>query len=76
MKAIELEAQPREIKKRNRAKALRSSGRVPGVVYGQGNNRLVDVDNKQFDHIMRWCRHADVGTVVSKRRCPSATVSA
>jgi len=52
MKAIELEAQPREIKKRNRAKALRSSGRVPGVVYGQGNNRLVDVDNKQFDHIM------------------------
>ena len=52
MKAIELEAQPREGKKRNRAKVLRSTGRVPGVVYGHGNNRLVDVDNKEFEHIM------------------------
>ena len=52
MKAIELKARPREEKKRNRAKVLRAGGRVPGVVYGHGNNRLVDVDNKEFEHIM------------------------
>ena len=52
MKAIELEARPREEKKRNRSKALRAGGRVPGVVYGHGNNRLVDVDNKEFEQIM------------------------
>lgn len=53
MNAVELEIQPRETKKRNRAKALRSAGRVPGVVYGAGDNQLVEVDNKAFEHIMQ-----------------------
>ena len=52
MNAVELEVQPREAKKRNRAKALRAAGRVPGVVYGGGDNQLVDVDNKAFERIM------------------------
>ena len=52
MNAIELEIQPREAKKRNRAKALRAGGRVPGVVYGGSDNQLVDVDNKAFERIM------------------------
>ena len=52
MNAIELEIQPREAKKRNRAKALRATGRVPGVVYGGSDNQLVDVDNKAFERIM------------------------
>jgi large subunit ribosomal protein L25 len=52
MKATELEAKPREVKKRNRVKVLRSTGRVPGVVYGRGENRLVDVDDQAFEHIM------------------------
>jgi len=52
MNAVELEIQPRETKKRNRAKALRSAGRVPGVVYGGGDNQLVEVDNKAFERIM------------------------
>ena len=54
MNAVELEVQPREreAKKRNRAKALRASGRVPGVVYGGSDNQLVEVDNKAFERIM------------------------
>jgi len=53
MNAVELEIQPRETKKRNRAKALRAAGRVPGVVYGAGDNQLVEVDNKAFEHVMQ-----------------------
>jgi len=52
MNAVELEVQPREAKKRNRAKASRAAGRVPGVVYGGGDNQLVEVDNKTFERIM------------------------
>ncbi len=52
MKAVELEVQPREAKKRNRAKALRATGRVPGVVYGGDENYLVEVDNKTFGNIV------------------------
>ena len=52
MKAVELEVQPREAKKRNRAKAIRAAGRVPGVVYGGGENYLVEVDNKTFGNIV------------------------
>jgi len=53
MNAVELKIQPREAKKRNRAKALRATGRVPGVVYGGSDNQLVDVDNKAFERIMQ-----------------------
>ena len=54
MNAVELEAQPRETKKRNRNKASRKAGRVPGVVYGGGeeNNPLVEVDEKTFERVM------------------------
>lgn len=53
MNAIELEVQPREATKRNRAKALRSSGRVPGVVYGGTDNQLVAVEHKVFERIIQ-----------------------
>ena len=53
MNAIELEVQSREVRKRNRAKALRSSGRVPGVVYGGSDNQLVEVEHKVFERIMQ-----------------------
>ena len=52
MKAVELEVQPREAKKRNRAKAIRAAGRVPGIVYGGGENRLVEVDSKTFGNVV------------------------
>ena len=52
MKAVKLEVQPREAKKRNRNKVIRAAGRVPGVVYGGGENRLVEVDNKIFENIV------------------------
>ena len=53
MNAIELEVQSREARKRNCAKALRSSGRVPGVVYGGSDNQLVEVEHKVFERIMQ-----------------------
>ena len=53
MNAIELEVQSRETRKRNRAKALRSSGRVPGVVYGGSDNQLVEVEHKVFERIIQ-----------------------
>lgn len=54
MNAVELEAQPRETKKRNRNKASREAGRIPGVVYGGGEekNSLVEVDEKTFGRVM------------------------
>ena len=54
MNAVELEAQPRETKKRNRNKASREAGHIPGVVYGGGEekNSLVEVDEKTFGRVM------------------------
>ena len=54
MNAVELEVQPRETKKRNRNKASREAGRIPGVVYGGGEekNSLVEVDEKTFGRVM------------------------
>jgi len=54
MNAVELEAQPRETKKRNRNKASREAGRIPGVVYGGGEEKssLVEVDEKTFGRVM------------------------
>lgn len=54
MNAVELEAQPRETKKRNRNKASREAGRIPAVVYGggEGGNSLVEVDEKTFGRVM------------------------
>ena len=53
MNAIELEVQSRDVRKRNRSKALRSAGKVPGVVYGGSDNQLVEVDHKVFDRIIQ-----------------------
>ncbi len=52
MNAVEIEVQPRDTKKRNQAKALRTAGKVPGVVYGGGDNQLVEVDDKAFERVM------------------------
>ena len=63
MNAIELEVQPREATKRNRAKALRSSGRVPGVVYGGTDNQLVAVEHKVFERIIQAASSDTINTV-------------
>ena len=53
MNAVELEVQSRETKKRNRNKASREAGRVPGILYGGGDNQMVDVDERTFTRIIK-----------------------
>ncbi len=53
MKAIELEAKPREARKRNQVKALRSEGAVPGVLYGSGEPSKVQVDDREFTQLLK-----------------------
>lgn len=53
MKAIELEAKPREARKRNQVKALRSEGAVPGVLYGTGEPTQVQVDDREFTKLLK-----------------------
>ena len=53
MKAIELEAKPREARKRNQVKALRSEGAVPGVLYGTGEPSHVQVDDREFNQLLK-----------------------
>lgn len=54
MKSVALEAFPRSVKKRNAVKKLRAEGRIPGVLYGQGNDsRNVEVDHKTFETLAK-----------------------
>jgi len=53
MKAIELAAKPRDARKRNQVKALRSEGAVPGVLYGTGEPTQVQVDDREFTQLLR-----------------------
>jgi large subunit ribosomal protein L25 len=50
MKSVTLEAFPRTAKKRNAVKKLRSAGRIPGVLYGRGQDASgVEIDAKAFE---------------------------
>ena len=50
MKSVTLEAFPRTAKKRNAVKKLRSAGRIPGVLYGRGQDAsAVEIDTKAFE---------------------------
>jgi large subunit ribosomal protein L25 len=49
MKAISLAANPRTLTKTTGSKKVRQSGRLPGVVYGNGDPEIVELETKQFD---------------------------
>ena len=50
MKSVALEAFPRSTRKRNAVKKLRSAGRIPGVLYGGGQDASgVEIDTKSFE---------------------------
>ncbi len=53
MKSLALEAFPRVATKRNAVKKLRTSGRVPGVLYGrEGSPKSVEVDVKALKNLV------------------------
>ena len=54
MKSVTLEAFPRTAKKRNAVKKLRSAGRIPGVLYGSGQDASgVEIDTKSFEVLVK-----------------------
>ena len=54
MKSVALEAFPRTVKKRNAVKKLRSTGRIPGVLYGRGQDASgVEIDAKAFEALVK-----------------------
>ena len=49
-----LEAFPRTVKKRNAVKKLRGAGRIPGVLYGRGQDASgVEIDAKAFEVLVK-----------------------
>ena len=49
MKAISLAANPRTLTKTTGSKKVRQGGGLPGVVYGNGDPEIVELEAKQFD---------------------------
>jgi large subunit ribosomal protein L25 len=53
MKSVALNAHPRTLARRKGAKAVRSSGRIPAVIYGKHNPpQNLELDSKEFDTLV------------------------
>ena len=48
MKAISLAASPRTLTKTTGSKKVRQGGGLPGVIYGNGNPQIIEIEAKQF----------------------------
>ena len=53
MKAISLAANERTLTKTNGSKKLRNSGRVPGVLYGEGDPQNIELESVQFEKAVK-----------------------
>ena len=53
MKAILLAANPRVLTKTIGSKKLRNAGTLPGIVYGNGEPEIVELEAKQFDKAVK-----------------------
>ena len=53
MKAISLAANERELVKTIGSKKLRSSGRLPGVLYGNGDPKNIELESIQFEKAIK-----------------------
>ena len=53
MKAISLAANPRVLTKTIGSKKLRNAGTLPGIVYGNGEPEIVELEAKQFDKAVK-----------------------
>ena len=53
MKAISLAANERTLTKTTGSKKLRNSGRVPGVLYGEGDPQNIELESVQFEQAVK-----------------------
>jgi len=53
MKAISLTANERELVKSTGSKKLRNSGRLPGILYGNGDPKIIELESIQFEKAIK-----------------------
>ena len=53
MKAISLAASERTLTKTNGSKKIRNSGRLPGVLYGEGDPQNIELESVQFEKAVK-----------------------
>ncbi len=53
MEQRNLTAEPRSATGSSAARRLRRTGKIPGVVYGHAENRLVSIDAREFSHAFK-----------------------
>lgn len=53
MKAISLAANERTLTKTTGSKKIRSAGRVPGVLYGEGDPQNIELESVQFEKAVK-----------------------
>ena len=53
MKAISLAASERTLTKTNGSKKIRNSGRLPGVLYGEGDPQTIELESVQFEKAVK-----------------------
>ena len=53
MKAISLAANERTLTKTTGSKKVRNSGRVPGVLYGEGDPQIIELESVQFEKAVK-----------------------
>jgi len=53
MKAISLAASERTLTKTNGSKKIRNSGRLPGVLYGEGDPQIIELESVQFEKAVK-----------------------
>ena len=59
MKSIALNAFPRSVLKRSAVKKLRTSGRIPAVIYGQKEPKSLEVDTKELENVIH-AAHSEI----------------
>jgi len=61
VESMHLVVRQREAKNKGAARALRRSGRIPAILYGDGVPRAVSIDAKEWSH---GFRHASSNTII------------
>jgi large subunit ribosomal protein L25 len=59
MKSIALNAFPRSVAKRSGVKKLRSSGRIPAVIYGQTEPKKLEIGVKDLENVVH-AAHSEI----------------